>query len=125
MRPPRLALLLLVGALVAFVAAAVLLLDNVRVDVKASDGTDGQAPGGEVGCTIAPWDAGVNDNDQGPGGEWPREYYEEVGEKCYAASMARYDAGRGTAALGAVLLGAGVAVAVVPVLTRRPRTGRA
>ena len=105
---------LLACAVAAFLAASVLLFANLGVQANASDFGD-SAPGGEVGCSIAPWDAGLNGNDQGPGGEHTRAYFEEVGAECYAANMTRFKSAVALGALGTVLLG----VALVSVIRAR------
>ncbi|MGN0063285.1 MAG: hypothetical protein ACI379_03505 [Nocardioides sp.] len=111
MRTRLLALVCLAAALVAFVGAAVLMLDNISVDLS-STGVKEVASGGGFGCVVAPWDAGVNGDASEPGGEWTPALREEVAAKCYEANLARYNTGRGVAALGVVLLGVAVVVGV-------------
>jgi hypothetical protein len=93
-----------------------LLLHNQTVDVSASD-TDQATPAGQVGCVIAPYDAGLFGNDDPPGGEHPRDFADEVAAECYAVSMTRFKAGVASIGLGLVLL---VGATVVGT---RPRTG--
>lgn len=100
-------------ATVLLVAAVYLALDNISVDVRASD-LDQTEPAGEVGCVIAPWDAVLNDNDDRPGGEHSREYGDEVAAECFAASTTRFRAAVGLGLLGLVAL----------VLTQRGRPRR-
>lgn len=88
-----------------------LCLDNPTVSVRASDVGD-RGPAGEVDCAIAPWDAGLNDNRDGPGGEHSRPYSEEVAAACYSASTLRFRAAVGSGALALLMLGVGVVVAV-------------
>lgn len=86
-------------------------LDNTTVKVSASDlGDRGSA--GEIGCSIAPWDAGLNDNRAGPGGEHSAAFVNEVAADCYSANMTRFNAGIGSGALALLVLSVGV-VAVV------------
>lgn len=80
-----------------------LFLHNQTVNVSAPDG-DRSTPAGEVGCDIAPYDAGLFGNDDPPGGEHPRDFAEEVATECYAANMARFKAGVGSGVLALVLL---------------------
>jgi hypothetical protein len=92
-----------------------LLLHNQTVDVSASD-TDQTTPAGQVGCVIAPYDAGLFGNDDPPGGEHSRAFADEVAADCYAVNMTRFKAGVASFGLGLVLL---VAATVV---RTRPRT---
>jgi hypothetical protein len=81
--------------------------DNPTVSASASDlGESG--PAGEVVCSIAPWDAGLNDNRDGPGGEHSEAYFDEVAAECYAASTRRFNAAVGSGVLALLLLGVGV-----------------
>ena len=85
--------------------------DNPTVNVSAADlGESG--PSGEVDCSIAPWDAGLNDNRDGPGGEHSRTYVDEVAAECYSANTTRFNAAVGSGVLALLVLGVGVTVAV-------------
>ena len=95
-------LLVLVGVFLWF--------DNPTVDVSASD-LGSRGPAGDVGCSIAPWDAGLNDNRDGPGGEHSDAYADEVAADCYSASTGRFHAALGSGVLALLVLGAGVAPA--------------
>lgn len=107
----------LLGAGLLLTAMAVLWLDNQSVDIKASDyGTNG--PAGAVECVVAPWDAGVNGNDEAPNGEHSGEFASEVAQDCYAVNMRRFDLGVGVGVGGLLLLG-------VAALTVRPRQSSA
>ena len=102
----------LVGACLLLVIGLFLWFDNPTVNVSASDDLDGGgSPAGDVGCNIAPWDAGLNKNDDGPGGEHTRPYRDEVAAECYSANTTRFDAAVGSGVLALLLLGAGVVVA--------------
>lgn len=80
---------LFLGAFLSLATGLVLWHDNPTVDVAASD--EGIEPAGEVPCPIAPWDAALNDNDDGPGGEHTEAFYEEVADECYAENIRRFD----------------------------------
>ena len=110
MSPRRVALSCFLGAVLLLLVGLFLAFDNTSVDVSASD-VNGGGPVGEVGCTIAPWDAALNDNDEGPGGEHSRAFFDEVGAECYAASTARFRAAVGSGVLALVLLAASGVVA--------------
>ena len=84
--------------------------DNPTVNVSTSDLGD-SGPAGEVGCSIAPWDAGLNDNRDGPGGEHAGTYSNEVAAECYSANTTRFNAAVGSGVLALLLLGVGIAVA--------------
>ncbi|WP_182380022.1 hypothetical protein [Nocardioides sp. WS12] len=115
-RPAKACLLL---ACLLLLLAVTLWFDNPAVDVSASDFT-GES-GGEVGCSIAPWDAGLNGNDEGPGGEHPHDYFVEVGAACYAANMTRFRVAVGAGALALAALAAGVFLALRPRSAAGPR----
>ncbi len=83
-----------------------LLLDNVEVDVSAVDMGESR-PAGQVGCPIAPWDAGFNDNRSRPGGEHSQAYGDEVADECSEASTLRFRAGVVIGVLGLFVLGVG------------------
>ncbi|HXH80720.1 hypothetical protein [Nocardioides sp.] len=100
----RVGYLLLLGA-------SFLWFDNVGVDVSASDFGD-SGPAGRVGCSIAPWDAGLNDNRDAPGGEHTGAYSNEVAAECYSASSTRFNAAVGSGVLGLLMLSVGAVVAV-------------
>lgn len=100
-----------VASIVCLVAAGLLLcaslalwVDNPTVSVAASDLGD-RGPAGEVVCSIAPWDAGLNDNDQGPGGEHSGAFFDEVAADCYSSNTFRFRAGIGLGVAALVLLG--------------------
>lgn len=95
-------LLLLVGLFLWF--------DNPTVNVSASDLGD-RGAAGEVGCSISPWDAGLNDNRDGPGGEHSGTYFNEVSAECYSANTTRFNAAVGSGVFALLLLGVGIAVA--------------
>ena len=102
----RTATVCLAGAGVLLIVGLLLWFDNPTVDVRASDLGD-SGPAGEVGCSIAPWDAGLNDNREGPGGEHSHPFSDEVAADCYAANMTRFHGGVGTGVLAVLLLGIG------------------
>jgi hypothetical protein len=105
----RLPALAVLAACLLLVAAVFLWFDNPTVDVAASDG-DSPGPAGEVGCSIAPWDAGLNHNSGPPGGERPADYADEVGAECYSGNLLRYRAALAAGALAALcLVGGGAA----------------
>jgi hypothetical protein len=85
--------------------------DNPTVNVSASDLGD-SGPAGEVGCSIAPWDAGLNDNRDGPGGEHSGPYSDEVAADCYAANKTRFNAAVGSGVLALLMLSISVVVAI-------------
>lgn len=105
-------------SMACFLAACLLLLvgvflwfDNTTVSVNASDVGD-SGPAGEVGCSIAPWDAGLNGNRNGPGGEHSAAYFDEVASECYSANTTRFNAAVGSGVLALLILSAGVVVVV-------------
>jgi hypothetical protein len=98
------------GACLLLVLGLVLWHDNPTVNVSASDFGD-SGPAGEVACSIAPWDAGLNDNLSGPGGEHPGAYIDEVAAECYAANTTRFNAAVGSGVLSLLLLSAGLIAA--------------
>ena len=106
MQSGRTATVCLVGACLLLVVGLLLWFDNPTVDVRASDLGD-SGPAGEVGCSIAPWDAGLNDNREGPGGEHSHLFSDEVAADCYAANMTRFHAAVGTGVLALLLLSIG------------------
>lgn len=99
------------GAGLFLIVGLLLWFDNPTVDVTASDLGD-SAPAGEVGCGIAPWDAGLNDNREGPGGEHSGPYFDEVAADCYAANRTRFAAAVSCGVLGLLMLGVSVVVSV-------------
>ncbi len=110
MPPRRYAIVCLVGACLLLIVGLFLLFDNPTVNVSAADlGDDG--PAGEVGCSIAPWDAALNDNRDGPGGEHSHPYSDEVAADCYAASTARFKAAVGSDVLALLMLSISTLVA--------------
>lgn len=111
MRSSKTSAACLLGACVLLIAGLFLWFDNATVNVSAPD-LDDSGPAGEVGCSIAPWDAGLNDNRDGPGGEHSIAHSEEVATDCYSANTTRFKAGLGTGALAFVLLSVGVASTV-------------
>ncbi|MFC7500954.1 hypothetical protein ACOACQ_04155 [Nocardioides sp. CPCC 206347] len=113
----------LVGALLLLVLGLTVWFDNPTVNVSASDFTG--EPAGEVGCSIAPWDAGLNENSEGPGGEHPHDYFAEVGAECYSANMARFRGAVGLAALALLLTTVGVVLALRASRTAAPARGHA
>ena len=102
-------MLLLVGLFLWF--------DNPTVNVSASDLGD-SGPAGEVGCSIAPWDAGLNDNRDGPGGEHSEAYFNEVAAECYSANTTRFNAAVGSGVLALLMLSVCVVVVVRPMWSR-------
>jgi hypothetical protein len=107
MRPPRTVAACLLAGLLFLAISLFLWLDNATVDVSSTDlGPHG--PAGEVGCVFAPWDAGINGNHDGPGGEHSSAYYDEVRSECADANTTRFDAGIATGVLALILLGIGV-----------------
>lgn len=98
----------LMAAGVMSVIALWLLLDNQSAKVSAIDIGQEQSAG-RVGCTIAPWDAGFNHNDAGPGGEHSVAYVKEVGEKCYTVNVRRFRTSIAAGLLGLVLVSTAVA----------------
>lgn len=107
----RVPALLLLLACVLLPASVVIAYDNPTVDVQAVD-ADGTGPAGSKGCSIAPWDAALNGNDDPPGGEHTAAYSREMAQKCFEANTARFRTAVGTGLLGAVaaLVGAGLAL---------------
>jgi hypothetical protein len=100
----------LLGACLLLLLALFLWFDNPTVNVSASD-LDGSGPAGEVGCSIAPWDAGLNDNRDGPGGEHSGTYFDEVAADCYPANTTRFNAAVGSGVLALLMVSVGVIVA--------------
>jgi hypothetical protein len=98
------------GACLLLVLGLVLWHDNPTVNVSASDLGD-SGPAGEVACSIAPWDAGLNDNRHGPGGEHSGAYFDEVAAECYAANTTRFNAAVGSGVLSLLLLSVGLIAA--------------
>lgn len=116
MNPRRTSFACAVVAALLLVAGVLLWFSNPAVDVAATDyGFNG--PAGEIGCSIAPWDAGRNGNRDTPGGEHLAPYSAEVATECYSANIRRYNAAIGSGVLAFLVLVGGVAVAVWP---RRP-----
>ncbi len=114
--------LCIVAAGVLLPVAMFLWFDNPAVDVRASD-VGGDEPAGKVGCSIAPWDAGLNDNRAGPGGEHSSAYSHEVAAECYSANMTRFYTATVSGVLALTTLFGGAAVSVRP-LRRAPATQR-
>lgn len=114
------ALACLLGTCVLLVAGLFLAFNNTTVTVSAADTGVGGGGAREVGCSIAPWDAGVNDNRDRPGGEHSAAYSDEVAAKCYRANSTRYDAAVGSGVLALLLLSVPVATSVRN--TRRSRS---
>lgn len=112
---PRLWAVLVVLGFGLLMAGCVLMLNNITVDILASD-YDTRGPAGAVQCSIAPWDAGANHSDNEPGGEHDAAYAREVGSECYAANIIRF-----RAAVGSLVLAAGVVIAGVALGIRAPR----
>jgi hypothetical protein len=111
MQRRRFSVVCLVGAGVLLLVGLLLGFNNPTVNVSASDVGD-RGPAGEVGCSIAPWDAGLNDNRDGPGGEHSRAYSNEVATECHSASTTRFNAALGSGALAVLMLSIGVVGAV-------------
>ena len=111
MKSRRTSTVCLLGACLLLLLGLFLWFDNPTVNVSASDIGD-SGPAGEVGCSIAPWDAGLNDNRDGPGGEHSGPYSEEVAAECYSANTTRFKAAVGSGALALLMLTTGVVVAV-------------
>lgn len=101
----------LLGACLLLLVGLFLWFDNPTVTVSASDLGD-SGPAGEAGCSIAPWDAGLNDNRDGPGGEHSGTYFDEVAAECYSANTTRFNAAVGSGVLALLMLSVGVIVAV-------------
>jgi hypothetical protein len=120
-QPRRTWTVCLLGACLLFLVALWLAFDNLTVNISATDlGESG--PAGKVDCNIAPWDAGLNHNSHGPGGEHSGPYFDEVAAECFSANKVRFDAALGSGVLALLVLGAGVAVAVRSMRTSAPRT---
>ena len=117
MHPRRISTVCLVAACSLVLLGLFLLLANPTVDISASDG--GSGPAGNVECGIAPWDAGLNDNRDGPGGEHDRTYFDKVAAKCYSANTRRFNAAVGSGVLALLMLSVGAVV-----LIRSTRKGR-
>lgn len=111
MQSRRTATVCLAGACLLLIVGLLLWFDNPTVNVSASDLGD-SGPAGEVGCSIAPWDAGLNDNRDGPGGEHSGPYSDEVAADCYAANKTKFKAAVGSGVLGLLVLSISVVVAV-------------
>jgi hypothetical protein len=116
------------SVVLCFAAAGLFLLvslfswfDNPAVDIRAAD-VGGDEPAGEVGCSIAPWDAGLNANREAPGGEHSSAYSREVAAECYAANMTRFDTAVVSSVLALTTLLVAVALGVRP--RRRAPTQR-
>lgn len=100
----------LLGAALLLTVGLSLWFDNPTVNVSASDlGESG--PAGEVGCSIAPWDAGLNDNRDGPGGEHSGPFSEEVATECYSANRTRFNAAVSSGVLAVLMLSISVVAA--------------
>lgn len=84
--------------------------DNPTVNIGASDIGESR-PAGKVDCSIAGWDAGLNHNRDGPGGEHSGTYFNEVAAECYSANKTRFDAGFAIGILALLTLAAGVMIA--------------
>lgn len=104
----------LLGACLLLLVGLVLWFNNPTVDVSASD-VGGAGPGGEVGCSIAPWDAGLNGNRDGPGGEHSEAYFNEVAAECYAANTASFNAAVGSGVLALLMLCVGAVAAIMSI----------
>lgn len=111
MQSRRISTACLLGACLLLVVGLFLWFDNPTVNVTAADLGD-RGPAGEVGCSIAPWDAGLNDNRDGPGGEHSDAYVDEVAAECYSENTTRFNAAVGSGVLALLLLGVGVVVGV-------------
>ncbi len=99
-------------ACVLLLAGVFLWYDNPTVNVSASDSDFGESgPAGEVGCSIAPYDAGLNDNRDGPGGMHSDAYFNEMAAECYSANTTRYRAAIGSGVLALFMLVVGVVAA--------------
>ena len=107
MRSRRASTACLLSACALLLVGVFLWFDNPTVDVSASD-LDSGGPAGAVGCSIAPWDAGLNDNRDGPGGEHSDSYSDEVATECSSANTTRFDAALGSGVLAVLLLSVGV-----------------
>lgn len=110
----RVAALCLAAACASLAFALFMAFDNTAVDVRASDLGD-EGPAGDVGCVVAPWDAVLNSNSEGPGGEHSQPYFKEVASDCYAANKTRFTTAVASGVVAFLLL------AVGGVLTVRPR----
>jgi hypothetical protein len=88
--------------------AAWLLVVNQTVSVVYTDG--GQEAARDVECSIAPYDAGFNGNNDPPGGEQSVAYAEAVASECYSANIDRFHIARVVGVLGLVALGVAIAV---------------
>lgn len=98
----------------------VLWFDNPTVNVSASDIGD-SSPAGAVGCSIAPWDAGLNDNREGPGGHHSHPYSDEVAADCYAANKTRFNTAAGSGVLALLMLSIS-ALGAIRSMRRMPST---
>jgi hypothetical protein len=103
MQSGRTATACVVGACLLLIGALLLWFDNSTVSVSAPDLGDRRSAG-EVGCSIAPWDAGLNGNRDGPGGEHSHPFSDEVAADCYAANMTRFHAALATGVLALLML---------------------
>lgn len=100
----------ILGAGLFLLVGLFLWFDNTTVNVSASD-VGHSGPAGEVACSIAPWDAVLNDDRDGPGGEHSKAYFNEVAAECYSANTARFNAAVGSGVFALLLLSVGIAVA--------------
>lgn len=112
----RVAALCLAAACVLLAFALFMAFDNTAVDVGASDLGD-KGPAGDVGCVVAPWDAVLNSNSEGPGGEHSQPYFEEVASDCYAANKTRFTTAIASGVIAFLLLAVG---GVLTVRSPRP-----
>ena len=111
MQSRRISMACLLAACFLLLGALFLWFDNPTVNVSASDiGESG--PAGEVGCSLAPWDAGLNDNRDGPGGEHSGTYFDAVAAECYSANTTRFNAAVGSGVLAILVMSVGVIVAI-------------
>lgn len=111
MQSRRISTVCLLGACLLVLVVLFLWFDNPTVNVNAADLGE-RGPSGEVDCSIAPWDAGLNDNRDGPGGEHSRTYVDEVATECYSANTTRFNAAVGSGVLALIVLSVGAIVAV-------------
>ncbi len=102
----RVAALCLAAACVSLAFALFMAFDNTAVDVSASDLGD-EGPAGVVGCVVAPWDAVLNSNSEGPGGEHSQPYFQEVASDCYAANKTRFTTAVASGVIAFLLLAVG------------------
>ena len=109
MRAQRIWAVSAIAGVLLLLAGPWLLVDNVSVDITASDYDDISAtgemmPAGQTGCSIAPYDAGFYGNDQPPGGERRKAFSDEMAVDCYSANMQRFRVAIACLVLGAVLV---------------------